>query len=401
MKKYRGIRYAFRPRSYWIDTTVEQAVLRGVKGTHRRELLTQALANGEMDRVDERLQATEVSDAIRVGLGRIHPSLMAGEYLPGCDPGETEIARIELQSTTGDVFSIRARRQDGRIHYRVVDECESVFRFKPESSKLPFTLAELIQFIDGIEDVAWDSLADGPFSLFYNERNAEDCSERRRLREFTSISSDIYRQLHQHFEHVFEEWALEGEEEERRLMAEAAVKARLKAELEAKKAQKHEEACRRWRNKRIVRKLVGLGYTPQAPEDLGRCARDAYDRLHLDALRLIRTLGFTAPGDWWNDPLQNRDATRLQALCCIADVNVSFKKFIWTNAYNAETPLTLTLKAGWVEGARILLQAGAATVGVIQSNYPRHQPVYHDIEALMKSAGLEVGTPAQQPMDVA
>jgi hypothetical protein len=237
--------------------------------------------------------------------------------------------------------------------------------------------------------------------LFYNDLNAEECSERRRLREFTSISSDIYLQLSQHFEHVFEEWALEGEEEERRLMAEAAVEARLKAEHEARKAQKHEEACRRWRNKRAVRKLVGLGYTPQAPEDLGRCASDAYDRLDLDALRLIRTLGFTAPSDWWNGPLQNRDASRLQALGSIADVNVSFKKYTWTSVYKAETPLTLALKAGWNEGARILLQSGAATVGVIQSVSSMRQPIHHDIEALMKSVGLEVGPNTQKPEDPA
>ncbi len=34
----------------------------------------------------------------------------------------TGIARIELESTTSDVISIRARWEDGQIHYRVVDE---------------------------------------------------------------------------------------------------------------------------------------------------------------------------------------------------------------------------------------------------------------------------------------
>lgn len=39
------------------------------------------------------------------------PSWMGGEYLPDSEPGEVEIARIVLQSTTMDVFSIRARRR--------------------------------------------------------------------------------------------------------------------------------------------------------------------------------------------------------------------------------------------------------------------------------------------------
>ena len=36
---------------------------------------------------------------------------MGGEYLPDCIAGETEIARIELESTLADVTSIRAKRE--------------------------------------------------------------------------------------------------------------------------------------------------------------------------------------------------------------------------------------------------------------------------------------------------
>jgi len=45
----------------------------------------------------------------REGLGAIHPSFMGGEYLPGYRRNEVEIVRIELDSTTSDVISLRAR----------------------------------------------------------------------------------------------------------------------------------------------------------------------------------------------------------------------------------------------------------------------------------------------------
>lgn len=210
MKRYPGIRYAFRPKSYWNDTTVEQAILRGVKGRRRRELISQALADGQFEHVAEEIQSAEISDDLRRRLGRIHPSFMGGEYLPGYPAGETEIARIDLESTTSDVISIRARREGGLIHYRVVDEYHEVFRCDPESSARPFSLGEFVEFIDAVShNDLW-----GPYSLAYNELNADAGTERRNLRHFTRISSDLYPELSDHFERVFADWVAEGEAEQ-------------------------------------------------------------------------------------------------------------------------------------------------------------------------------------------
>ena len=118
MKKYEDIRYDFCPTSYWDDTSVEQAVLRGVKGKHRRKVLAKALAEGKFEKVSEEIQSAEISNELRDRLGQIHSSLMGGEYLPSYQREETEIARIELESTTSDVISIRDRWEDGQIHYR-------------------------------------------------------------------------------------------------------------------------------------------------------------------------------------------------------------------------------------------------------------------------------------------
>ena len=45
-------------------------------------------------------------------------------YLPNLRVGEVEIARISIESTTGDVTAVYARKLGERIHYRVVDEYE-------------------------------------------------------------------------------------------------------------------------------------------------------------------------------------------------------------------------------------------------------------------------------------
>ena len=205
MKRYAGIRYRYKPETYWVEKDVRQSILRDIKGTERRRLIDRALRNGQFESFDDELLESEVSTETRERLGAIHPSLMGGEYLPGYLRGETEIARIELQSTTSDVISIRARGEDGLIHYRVVDEYNGQFRSEWDDSEGPLSLKELIEFIEGTELGAFS----GPISLAYNECNVEGCGSRRQLRNFTTIGSDLYPQLCEHYEHVFDDWVAE------------------------------------------------------------------------------------------------------------------------------------------------------------------------------------------------
>ena len=44
MARYKGIRYGFHPKSYWLDQTVRQSILRNVTGSERRRIIDQALA---------------------------------------------------------------------------------------------------------------------------------------------------------------------------------------------------------------------------------------------------------------------------------------------------------------------------------------------------------------------
>ena len=204
MKRYRGINYGQKPASYWEESNVLQAVLSDVKGARRRELIRSAFQDGEIDDLDEELLESEFSGNSRTLWERLSPEHMGGEYLPDNKPGEVEIARIELQSTTFDVISIRARMNDGEIQYSIEDEYESVFTQPFDSTSEPLKLRELIEFIEGSEQEDCDY--SGGLAICFNEMNAE-YKDRSDLVDFTTVDSGFYPQLSQHFAKVHRDWA--------------------------------------------------------------------------------------------------------------------------------------------------------------------------------------------------
>ena len=203
MKKYAGIDYSFRPESYWVDKEVLQALLRNVKGAERRKMIKAYYEAGNFQELEDSFSKASLSDEERFRLASIHPMFMGGEYLPDYARDETEIARIELKSVTADVVSIRARLEDDTIHYSVVDEYEGKFSLETESGDDPFSLAELIQFIDGTE---LEGSSYSGLSLSFNNSNAEGM-DKEDLVGFTTISSEIYPDLEDHYGKVFTEWA--------------------------------------------------------------------------------------------------------------------------------------------------------------------------------------------------
>ncbi len=207
-KKFKGIDYGFRPESYWEVTDPLAAILLNVKGTNRRQMIIDYWNAGKFEELEDDLKAATLSGRLRHQLCGIHPTFMGGEYLPDYRPREIEIARIELQSVMADVISIRARSASRRIHYTIVDEYNTEYELARRTSLKPFTLEELIQFIDG------SAYPDSPpgLALCYNEANTEH-SSREDQRHFTTVRSDVYPQLYEHYEHVFDEWAQESQEE--------------------------------------------------------------------------------------------------------------------------------------------------------------------------------------------
>ena len=104
----------FRPASYWDHTDPVTAILSGIKGQNRCDMVREFVSGRmpeELGEIHPDLVANTLAETIRKALGAIHPSWMGGEYLPDYLPGEVEIARIVLASATQDVISIRARRR--------------------------------------------------------------------------------------------------------------------------------------------------------------------------------------------------------------------------------------------------------------------------------------------------
>jgi hypothetical protein len=186
MKTYPGIDYDFRPKGYLDYENLLSAHLGQVKGRERREMIRAYAAAGELEQLDSVLKQVSLSDDERERLGAIHPSLMGGEFLPDYAVGEREIARIELASVGADVISIRARRVAAGYRYTIVDEYETHFELAQKTSRCPFSLGELIAFLDGSQHPDGGSLP-----LAYNRLN----DEYDRDAAFTRVHSELYRQL--------------------------------------------------------------------------------------------------------------------------------------------------------------------------------------------------------------
>jgi len=202
-KRFEGINYAFRPESYWDVSDPLQAILVNVKGTRRRQMIRDYWEAGAIAELEKGLLRDNLTEEDRVGLGKIHPSFMGGEYLPDYAEGEVEIARIELESTTADVISIRVKKEGERIAYLIVDEYETEFNILPTHSDKPLTLSELVRLIDG-------AMEEGSLGLYYTQMNYEggECSIEwlDQMRHFTRVESVFYQQLHLHYEKLLDLW---------------------------------------------------------------------------------------------------------------------------------------------------------------------------------------------------
>jgi len=141
----------YRPASYFRPQPLEDYRLAQVRNSQVRAHLRRLLASERHDEVVQILREEGVSDQDCRALERIHPLYMGGNYLPSPRPGEVEIARIQIYSTTGDVAAVYARRVGRRIRYRVVDEYagETLEGKATRDSMKPLTLEALHDFLTG------------------------------------------------------------------------------------------------------------------------------------------------------------------------------------------------------------------------------------------------------------
>jgi hypothetical protein len=143
-----GIDLKYRPHSYFWAREHGIPLVSDIKGAERRRFYQRALDSGEFDEVAALQLLHALTEDQRRAQGSIHPAFMGGEYLPDHLPGELEIARITIASTTQDVTCVYARQVGKRIHYRVVDEYEGMTLEGPSERKsvFPLTLQQLTDF---------------------------------------------------------------------------------------------------------------------------------------------------------------------------------------------------------------------------------------------------------------
>lgn len=138
----------YRPDTYFRHHKLEQYLLSKVKGTVLRKQLQALFDEGRHAEVGELLSSAGPSVYDHKMLESIHPMFMGGNYLPNTEEGEVEIARISISSTTCDVTCVYARKENGVIHYRVVDEYggDTLQGQCEVQATLPMTLGEFTDF---------------------------------------------------------------------------------------------------------------------------------------------------------------------------------------------------------------------------------------------------------------
>lgn len=192
----------YRPRGSFFPLSAEKLLTSKIKGETRRLIAEAAVESGDLNEVPSELLQFELVDEERRQLSRIHPSLMGGEYLPSERQDEVVVARIAIDSSTGDVTCVYARNTEKGILYRVVDEYggETLSGKTKRLSKRPLTLQELTDFFLG----AWhlDEVL---------EMNSLDYDGSQR---FVHPSSSFYPQFEELVRRKIQEWRGTGEEED-------------------------------------------------------------------------------------------------------------------------------------------------------------------------------------------
>jgi hypothetical protein len=126
MREQAGIDYDFRPAGYWDDEATLQALLRNVSSAADRKVIVAYWEAGRLD---------------------LLPFALAQVLATGV-VGEREIARFEPAPGGADALSVRARPIPNGIRYRLVDTRDGTLAPSHEGGGTPWTLRELISFID-------------------------------------------------------------------------------------------------------------------------------------------------------------------------------------------------------------------------------------------------------------
>ena len=203
--------FDFRP-TYFGPQSLEKFYKSRIKGTLRKEIVSQNIENS----VPSPLTESSLTEEVRTEWGQIHPEFMGGEYLPDLGEFELEIGRVILRSVTGDVFSIRVKKDQVGYSYRIVDEYSSTFDL-PENvqkSNEPLTFHEMTVLINDCYmvseggDVIGPGLVKPDLKFMFENGGSQDS-----IKGFVRVESEFYPQLHDYFEYQKDIWYQELEDE--------------------------------------------------------------------------------------------------------------------------------------------------------------------------------------------
>jgi len=113
---------------------------------------------------------------------------------------EVEIAHIVLGSTLGDVISLYARPDGGRIHYRIVEG----WTLPPTISEGPLSFREMIRLID---DAGHEEMPEsGSFPDSLRNFQVEMGSDPADIAEFVTVTSNFYPELEAYYAGEARRW---------------------------------------------------------------------------------------------------------------------------------------------------------------------------------------------------
>jgi hypothetical protein len=160
-----------RPDYFSAAPSVEDAVLRGIKGNCRRQMVIKSLLTEDLASVPEPWRAHDISENLKdVLTSAIGPQGRGGEDLPDLDQGEVEIARLSLvNSVHGEVTSLRAKRDpsDSNILLSMVDEYGTTFELPTRKVSAPLTAEEVLVTFRDADPAPTDTSCHIEFSSFF------------------------------------------------------------------------------------------------------------------------------------------------------------------------------------------------------------------------------------------
>ena len=188
----------FRPVSYWGLNTLSVHLLSSIKKEETRQRIKEFINNyGEQKLTNENFTKNKLNEEERVIIKRIEPHYSIEENTDNKnDEINVEIARLTMKSTLGDYISFRAKKNNNKITYSILDEYQGIFNLSIKSSKRPLSFKEIIKLID---ESTSDSYMD--YNYVYGgarQSNYDDNDyDPEEYWDFETIDSNYYNQLYE------------------------------------------------------------------------------------------------------------------------------------------------------------------------------------------------------------